>query len=333
MASKKDKEFGQKEDDSKPRQRQYAFDDIAALNKGVTPAMATKDDFVLAYKTSSNKVQYICDKKDLLLPWAQILTARLKAAGRLGSILETETVPKVKSNMLSASMSDVTYLTEESIEESGLEISDAVPQKSAIDYNIDVLEKQKLQTTSILKKYETNITKQNYILDKSMSGFHERTSLLGESKFGMETASCSRGTVEGENSYSSITKNEVRTFESNIEVCAANVDIKKIKFTMDDFPDSHTVVFAADELVTDDKLEERPASERGSVVHTTEGAEDIEEKAVEDLERAEETPDTAPKESVKRVAPLSAKHSKHDHSDIKVIQWDKSDLVDYRVSP
>lgn len=345
MASKKDKdkECARKEDDSNPRRRQYAFDDIAALNKDATPDMATKDDFVLAYKTSSNKVRYICDKKDLLLPWAQILTARLKAAGRLGSILETETIPNVESTVPSASRSDLTYLTEESVEESGLEVSDAAPQISAID-----LEKQK-HMPSILKKYETDIAKQTHITDKTMSALREASR---ESKFGIETASCSRDTVdEGENSRSVITKHdEVRTFESDIQIRAAEVDTKKIKFAVAESTHSrYTSVFAADEIETtggrlppvyDRTSMDVDDPDFGNVPRSASAiAEKLEEEEEEEEKKKEREP-TAELELFDK--PKDLHHQEHDledHAKTKglvtdtvTIRWEKNEMVDYRVS-
>lgn len=352
MASKKDKdkECARKEDDSNPRRRQYAFDDIAALNKGATPDMATKDDFVLAYKTSSNKLQYICDKKDLLLPWAQILTARLKAAGRLGSILETETIPNVESTVPSASRSDLTYLTE-SVEESGLEVSDAAPQISAIDYNIDVLEKQK-HMPSILKKYETDKAKQTHITDKTMSALREASL---ESKFGIETASCSRDTVdEGENSRSVIAKyDEVRAFESDIQIRAAKVDTKKIKFTVAESSHSpYTSAFAADEI-------EKKESGRPPLVYDPNSMEDddpdfanVPRSASAIAEKLEEEEEEEKKKQEKKESttselepfdkPKDLHHHEHDledHAKTKglvtdtvTIRWGKNEMVDYRVS-
>lgn len=316
MASKK--ELPRKEgDDSNPRgRRQYAFDDIAALNKGVTPAMATKDDFVLAYKTSSNKVQYICDNKDLLLPWAQILTARLRAAGRLGSILETETGTEKKSTMPSASMSDLTYLTEESVDESGLAISDALPHSSVMNYNIDIIQLQKResseQTSSILDKYDTDVAKQNYayetesLPEKSMSEVHEASC---ESKFGMETASCSRATVyEGEKGHISITTDDVfPTLEPNKDVYAASVGIKKTKFTMAETADSqYTAVFNVDDFI-------KPPDTDSAGRHST------------------MRPIDEPRGPIFRELGDSAK-TKGLVTDTKVIRWGKNELVDYRVS-
>lgn len=251
MASKKDKESSQKEDDLHPRRRrQYAFDDIAALNKGVTPAMATKDDFVLAYKTSSNKVQYICDNKDLLLPWAQILTARLKAAGRLGSILETETVKKVENTVLSASTSGLTNLTEGSaVGESGLDTSDIGHHVPTTDYDIEILERQEHtppeEIASNVEKYETDIEDERYtyettVPDKNMSGIYE---VPFQNKFGNEEATFSDTVYEGDIDHSSIDKTD------DVHMLETGLGIKKRQFVKAETTDSFTPVYAAEDYI------------------------------------------------------------------------------------
>lgn len=331
MAPKKDKEFSRKEDDCNPRRRQYAFDDIAALNKGVTPAMATKDDFVLAYKTSSNKVQYICDNKDLLLPWAQILTARLKAAGRLGSILETETDSKKKSTVLSASMSDLTYLTEGGTGESGPEISDAVPCSSVINYNINILEEEMHtppeQTASTIEKYNIEVSSQHDThettspLEKSLSDIIYEPSL--DNKYGKETASYIRDTVneeeKAEENISITTKYEEATLEPNIH--GTNIGMRK--FPMSQSRETlYTPVMAAEDFEKDPELSEGGPVEEQS----TENPQDT--TKTEDTPETEDTPKIIP-EVAEVVDQAKTKGYESEH---KVIKWGKNELVDYRVS-
>lgn len=190
------------------QRRLYAFDDIAALNKGVTPAMATKDDFFLVYKTSDNKVQYICDKKDLLLPWAQIITARFKTVARLDSVLGTE--------------KDLIPLTEESVKKTEVEIIDAVPDSLSKESTVDILAVKysySEQSTATVKQYDTDIAEQKdtcetkTVPDTGMCEDH-RESL--ESKYSTETASSSKSTRE--NDQKGITKKyEVRALEPNVD--------------------------------------------------------------------------------------------------------------------
>lgn len=327
MAPKKEKDIPRKEDDSKPRRRrQYAFDDIAALNKGVTPSMATKDDFVLAYKTSSNKVQYICDTKDLLLPWAQILTARLKAAGRLGSILETETEPKTKCTTALPSLvtttSDLTYFTEGSIAESGLETSDAMPHGSVMNFSDDILQKQiqmpPERTTSTEEiKYDTDIEKLKYLSetnivpDESTTGVQDTS---GESKFGMEMASYSKDIIsEAEKDRITVTEDdEFRKLGPN--VYGPIVGIKKTKFTMVESSDPPYTAFpveAEEELLEDPDVisaEARPSTD-------TELPPQDKPKFVHEVREIVDTAKT-----------------KGLETDTKVIKWGKNELVDYRVS-
>lgn len=76
----------------------YAHDDISVtdFNKNALAAITTsKDDLVLAYKTSTNRVEYIRANKDLLMPWAQAVTSRQVTTDVRGSPfpLEVKTAP------------------------------------------------------------------------------------------------------------------------------------------------------------------------------------------------------------------------------------------------
>lgn len=88
----------------------YAQDDIDIenFNKYALAAITTsKDDLVLAYKTSGNKVEYIRANKDLLLPWAQTIAKRQVAANDSGSVLTEKletalSVSEIKKKVTSA---------------------------------------------------------------------------------------------------------------------------------------------------------------------------------------------------------------------------------------